>query len=49
MSLVVLMSQVWGYLLKEWRGASRDALTLYGSSLAVIVLAVVVLGIAGGL
>lgn len=49
MALVVLMSQVWGVLLKEWRYASRPAKLLNWGSISLIVSAVVLLGVAAAL
>lgn len=42
---VVLMSQVWGHVLNEWRGAPHFASLLNWVSIGIILSAVVVLGV----
>jgi hypothetical protein len=43
------MSQVWGIVLKEWRGAAKESLSLNWASIAVICAAVLLLGVASSL
>lgn len=46
---VVLFSQVWGILLREWAGASRQAILTNWTALGVISGAIAVIAIAAAL
>lgn len=45
MSLIVITATVWGVGTGEWKGAGRQPLSLMGSGVAVLVVAIFVLGI----
>lgn len=49
MSLVVLMSQVWGLLLKEWQHAPIIAKQMNSGSIAIIISGIILLGVAASL
>ena len=44
MASIIIFSSLWGIGLKEWKGASRQAMTLLVTALAVLVLATVIIG-----
>jgi len=44
MSSIIIFSSLWGLALKEWRGASRKAMTFLILSLAVLIASTVVIG-----
>jgi L-rhamnose-H+ transport protein len=44
MASIIIFSTLWGLALKEWRGASRRAMTFLFLSLAVLVLSTVIIG-----
>ena len=45
MSLIVITATVWGIATGEWRGAGKQPLRLMGLGVAVLVVAIFVLGI----
>ena len=49
MSIIVLAGTVWGVATGEWRGAGQQSLWLLGLGVAVLVVAIFVLGISGGM
>jgi len=46
MASIIIFSSLWGFALKEWKGASRPTLTLVFIGLALLVASTVVIGIA---
>ena len=44
MASIIIFSSLWGIGLKEWKGASRQAMTLLVVALAVLVLSTVIIG-----
>jgi L-rhamnose-H+ transport protein len=46
MASIIIFSSLWGFALKEWKGASRQTLTLVFVGLALLVASTVVIGIA---
>ncbi len=44
MASIIIFSTLWGLALREWRGASRRAMTFLFLSLAVLVLSTVIIG-----
>jgi len=46
MASIIIFSSLWGFALKEWRGASRQTLTLVFTGLALLVASTVVIGLA---
>lgn len=49
MSIIVITGTVWGIATGEWRGAGRRPLWLLGLGVAVLVIAIFVLGISSGM
>jgi L-rhamnose-H+ transport protein len=45
MASIIIFSTLWGLLLKEWKGSSRQTQVLVGLGLAVLVLSTVVVGL----
>jgi len=46
MASIIIFSSLWGFALKEWKGASRPTLTLVFIGLALLVASTIVIGIA---
>jgi L-rhamnose-H+ transport protein len=46
MASIIIFSSLWGFALKEWRGASRQTLTQVFIGLALLVASTIVIGIA---
>jgi len=44
MAFIILISNLWGFVLKEWKGVSRRTLTTIITGIAVIILSVVLVG-----
>ena len=49
MIFIILISNFWGYIFKEWKGVSRRAVSIILSGIALLVVAVVFLAFAGSL
>jgi L-rhamnose-H+ transport protein len=45
MASIIIFSSLWGFALKEWRGASRQTLTLVFMGLALLVGSTVIIGL----
>ncbi len=45
MASIILFSTLWGFALKEWKGASLQARTLVCVGIALLVLSTIVIGI----
>jgi len=45
MASIIIFSSLWGFALKEWRGASRQTLTLVFTGLALLVASTVIIGL----
>ena len=45
MASIIIFSSLWGFALKEWRGASRKTLTLVFTGLALLVASTVIIGL----
>jgi L-rhamnose-H+ transport protein len=44
MAFIILISNMWGFLLKEWKGVSRKTLATILTGIALIILSVVIVG-----
>jgi L-rhamnose-H+ transport protein len=45
MAFIILFSNLWGLVLREWRGSRRRTLVLVAAGLLVLVLSTVVVGV----
>jgi L-rhamnose-H+ transport protein len=45
MSLNILFSNVWGIILKEWKGAGKKSITFLVSGLLILILSIIFTGI----
>jgi L-rhamnose-H+ transport protein len=44
MAFIILIANIWGLLLKEWKGVSRKAITTVITGIAVIIISVLIVG-----
>jgi len=44
MAFIILVSNMWGFLLKEWKGVSRKTLATILTGIALIILSIVIVG-----
>ncbi len=44
MAFIIVFSNVWGLILKEWKGASKKTITLISSGIAILIISVLIIG-----
>ena len=48
MASIIIFSTMWGWILHEWKGSSRNAHRLIGAGIATLILSTVVIGLGAG-
>ena len=49
MAFIILFSNMWGLIFKEWKGASKTTIQILGLGLFVIMVSIVLIGLAGSI